>query len=139
MRKSFYALEIVVIIVSVVIVALINDYIFSAASEQQATVIDNRRIGGDAVKALPARGKKRRCGVIKMSDIKKRDNEVAKSNFQKLLEMEPVCGICGSKMLPMYGCGWDYDHIVCPERDCGAEIMFETTTEAKDKNNENHG
>jgi hypothetical protein len=56
------------------------------------------------------------------------------SNFQKLLEMEPVCGICGSQMWPMHGGGWDYDRIVCPERDCGAEIMFETTTEPEGEN-----
>jgi hypothetical protein len=40
-----------------------------------------------------------------------------------------VCDICGGVMHPMYGCGWDYDRIICAERDCGAEIVYPTTTE----------
>lgn len=55
-----------------------------------------------------------------------------KTNFQLILESKPICGICGSEMLAMYGCGWDYDRVICSERDCGAEIMFETTTPLKE-------
>jgi hypothetical protein len=35
-------------------------------------------------------------------------------------------------MLPMYGYGWDNDRIICAERDCYAEIVYPTTTEAKE-------
>ena len=41
-----------------------------------------------------------------------------------------LCDICGEVMHPMYGGGWDNDRFVCAGRDCGAEIVFPTSTEA---------
>lgn len=41
---------------------------------------------------------------------------------------KPPCPICGSLMLAMYGCGWDYDRFVCSVRGCDGEIKLETIT-----------
>ncbi len=43
------------------------------------------------------------------------------------------CDICGSVMHPMYGGGWDNDRLICGDRDCGAEVVFPTSTEIEDK------
>jgi len=50
--------------------------------------------------------------------------------FERIMkELDLKCDICGSKMLVMYGCGWDNDRIVCSDgRSCGAEIEFPTST-----------
>ena len=39
-----------------------------------------------------------------------------------------ICPICGEYMLMMYGCGWDYDRLICGDKDCDHEVEFETTT-----------
>jgi hypothetical protein len=56
-----------------------------------------------------------------------------KNQFEKLAAQCPLkCDICGGVMQAMYGGGWDNDRIVCAERnDCGAEIVFATSTEYK--------
>jgi len=41
---------------------------------------------------------------------------------------ETACDICGGRMLPMYGGGWDNDRFVCTNSDCGAEIVFATSS-----------
>ncbi len=38
------------------------------------------------------------------------------------------CPVCGGIMLLMYGCGWDYDRLICGSRGCPGEIELETTT-----------
>lgn len=38
------------------------------------------------------------------------------------------CPECESFMLMMYGCGWDYDRLICPQRGCDGEIELETIT-----------
>ena len=39
-----------------------------------------------------------------------------------------VCDICGGIMLPMYGGGWDNDRLFCGNLECGAKIVFPTST-----------
>jgi len=51
------------------------------------------------------------------------------TQFEKAIAAGPVtCDICGEVMHPMYGGGWDYDRIVCADRNCGAEIEYPTST-----------
>jgi hypothetical protein len=53
----------------------------------------------------------------------------AKTQYEKALEQGEIrCDICGGPMHPMPGAGWDNDRIVCAERDCGAEIVFPTSS-----------
>jgi len=39
-----------------------------------------------------------------------------------------ICPKCGTKMLMMYGWGWDYDRWICPKRKCDYEIELEVST-----------
>lgn len=57
--------------------------------------------------------------------MKKKMNE-----FEKAIKgnKNVICDICGDIMLPMYGCGWDNDRLVCVSRECGAEITYPTST-----------
>ena len=52
------------------------------------------------------------------------------TQFEKMVQAqeEIVCDICGEVMIPMYGGGWDNDRMICGARDCGAEIVFPTST-----------
>jgi hypothetical protein len=54
---------------------------------------------------------------------------MSKTQFQIMAEKEIRCDICGNLMLPMYGGGWDDDRMACTDRECGAEIVFPTSTE----------
>lgn len=38
------------------------------------------------------------------------------------------CDICGEVMRPMFGGGWDNDRLICAARECGAEVVFPTST-----------
>lgn len=51
------------------------------------------------------------------------------NQFQKMAAQEEVrCDICGEIMLPMWGGGWENDRMCCTDRECGAEIVFPTST-----------
>lgn len=51
------------------------------------------------------------------------------TQFELMVAQKNVkCDICGAPMIPMYGGGWDNDRLVCTDRDCGAEIVFPTST-----------
>ena len=39
-----------------------------------------------------------------------------------------ICPKCNEHMLMMYGCGWDYDRLICGNRNCDYECEFETTS-----------
>ena len=39
-----------------------------------------------------------------------------------------LCPSCNSILLMLYGCGWDYDRLVCSKYGCEYEVEFETTT-----------
>ena len=39
-----------------------------------------------------------------------------------------VCDICGEKMYPVYGGGWDNDRMVCGNKDCDVEVVYPTST-----------
>lgn len=54
-----------------------------------------------------------------------------KTQFQKAIEAEIKCDLCGAPMLAMYGYGWDNDRMVCGNRDCGGEVVYPTSTEFK--------
>jgi hypothetical protein len=54
-----------------------------------------------------------------------------KTQFQLMAEKEIRCDICGGLMLPMFGGGWDNDRMGCTDRECGAEIVFPTSTETE--------
>lgn len=43
-----------------------------------------------------------------------------------------ICPKCGKPMLMMYGCGWDYDRLICGNRNCDYEYEFETTSYPND-------
>ena len=49
----------------------------------------------------------------------------------------PRCPLCGSHVLKLYGCGWDYDRWVCARRMCDYDKEFETTTDTEDDDIEN--
>ncbi len=51
------------------------------------------------------------------------------TQFEKATKEPIKCDICGEIMHAMYGGGWDNDRIVCPNRECGAEIEYQTSTE----------
>lgn len=55
--------------------------------------------------------------------------------FERILrDNDPIiCDICGKTMIAIHGGGWDNDIIYCPNKDCGAEIVFPTTTEYMEK------
>ena len=49
--------------------------------------------------------------------------------FQKAIKYgAPHCDICGGPMRCIYGGGFDNDCIYCPEKDCGAEVVYPTST-----------
>ena len=50
--------------------------------------------------------------------------------FEKLIkENYKLCDICKEETLtPMYGMGWDYDKLICLNKDCDSEIQFSTST-----------
>lgn len=68
-----------------------------------------------------------------IEDAVNRINEImgaGMSQFTRALKQGEIkCDICGEVMHPMYGGGWDKDRIVCAGRDCGAEIVYPTSTE----------
>lgn len=39
-----------------------------------------------------------------------------------------ICPKCKTILLMMYGCGWDYDRLICGNKDCDFEIEFESTS-----------
>lgn len=50
------------------------------------------------------------------------------NQFEKSIQEPVICDICGEVMHPMFGFGFDYDRIVCSNRDCEAEITYPTST-----------
>jgi len=51
------------------------------------------------------------------------------NQFQIALKQKRiVCDICGCLMLPIFGGGWENDLIVCTDHDCGAEIVYPSST-----------
>ena len=54
------------------------------------------------------------------------------TQFEKATQSPIACDICGGIMQPMYGGGWDNDRFVCADRECGAEIVYPTSTEVSD-------
>ena len=51
------------------------------------------------------------------------------TRFEEMASKEVVCDICCRTMYPLPGNGWDNDRIICEDRECGAEIVFPTSTE----------
>ena len=45
-----------------------------------------------------------------------------------------LCPSCNSVLLMLYGCGWDYDRLVCSKYGCEYEVEFETTTMYENNN-----
>ena len=39
-----------------------------------------------------------------------------------------MCPYCKIEMLKLYGCGGDYDRMLCPRIGCSAEIELETSS-----------
>lgn len=52
------------------------------------------------------------------------------TQFDKIVNKEVMCDICEEVMLPIYGWGWYEDILACTNYECGAEIIFPTSTEA---------
>lgn len=50
--------------------------------------------------------------------------------LQKMMKFneKQICPKCGESMLMMYGCGWDYDRLICGSPKCDYEFEFETTS-----------
>jgi len=66
-------------------------------------------------------------------------NDNKQTEFSKAIERGVTCDICGQKMYPIHGGGWDYDRMICPDRGCGAEIVYPSTTVVKDDSNKKKG
>jgi hypothetical protein len=65
---------------------------------------------------------------------KKAQKGGAVNQFEAMSAQEKIkCDICGGVMLPLPGCGWDNDRMICTERDCRAEIVFPTSTEVEEE------
>ena len=56
------------------------------------------------------------------------------TQFEQAMQAPVRCDICGGTMHPMYGGGWDNDRLVCADRECGAEIVYPTSTEVPNFN-----
>ena len=50
------------------------------------------------------------------------------TQFEKVMESEVKCYICGGVMLAIPGGGWDNDRFLCADRECWAEIVYPTST-----------
>lgn len=48
--------------------------------------------------------------------------------FDNLEEHNQFCPIHKQELRVMYGCGWDYDKLLCPICLCDYEIELETTS-----------
>ena len=55
------------------------------------------------------------------------------SDFEKDEAKELKCPLCGSVLLFLYGCGWDYDRALCGNRKCDYEKEYDTTTTIEDE------
>jgi hypothetical protein len=55
------------------------------------------------------------------------------TKFEEMASKEVVCDICCRTMYPLPGNGWDNDRMICEDRECGAEIVFPTSTEVHNK------
>lgn len=52
------------------------------------------------------------------------------SIFKELADRNIKCEICGAETIALHGCGWEKDIIYCSDRECGAEYVFPTSSEA---------
>lgn len=43
------------------------------------------------------------------------------------------CPDCGDPIICLWGCGWDYDRLVCSHYNCDWEHEYDTTTMAPDR------
>jgi len=61
------------------------------------------------------------------------------TQFEKAREQKEIaCDICGKPMWIVPGGGWDNDRIYCSDvRECGAEIVYPTSTEVSEQLGEN--
>lgn len=50
------------------------------------------------------------------------------TQFEQTIKKTVTCDICGEIMHPLWGGGWDNDRLRCAARDCGAEIVFPTSS-----------
>ena len=49
--------------------------------------------------------------------------------FQRIIKDGPIqCDICQGNMNALYGGGWDNDRLLCDDYDCGAEVVFASST-----------
>jgi len=46
------------------------------------------------------------------------------NQFIRAIEVQIKCDICGEIMLPVYGCGFDNDRIVCSDKACTNKIKL---------------
>lgn len=44
---------------------------------------------------------------------------------------ELSCPACGDPIICLWGCGWDYDRLVCSHYNCDWEHEYDTTTMAE--------
>ena len=45
---------------------------------------------------------------------------------------EKTCPMCGETLLFLYGCGWDYDRLICGNRNCDYEEELKTISYPKE-------
>ena len=45
-----------------------------------------------------------------------------------------VCPKCGTKLVRVWGCGWDWDMAICPERGCDYSRELDTMTSIEPDN-----
>jgi len=58
------------------------------------------------------------------------------TEFEKMLRSKIKCDICGGDMVAIWGGGWDNDRLACDAYNCGAEIVFPTSTADEDQEGE---
>jgi len=45
------------------------------------------------------------------------------------------CPVCGGDMYLIFGCGWDYDRLLCCDYECIGERELDKTTEFEQEDN----
>jgi hypothetical protein len=70
--------------------------------------------------------------VVDLNLVKSGKGGVIMNTFQRLVSEDLKCEVCGSVTIPLYGCGWDNDRILCSDPECGAEYVFPTSTTLSD-------
>ena len=48
---------------------------------------------------------------------------------------DEICPLCGDPLIQLYGCGWDYDRLICSRYGCDYDLEFEGTSYPEEDDN----